>query len=260
MENDERPPSQRIADDLRALIASGELAVGDRLPSIPDLVRTYGVATNTAHSVIRALQSEGLVISRAGSGTFVRGRPKVQPLIRAWYRTTPYGSPFKADMERQGHEAAWSCESQTTIAPPEIRERLGLAEAGDLEDVVRTDYLFRADDEPAMLSTSWEPLALTSGTPVVLPEDGMLAGRGVAERMLSIGYPIDDWVEEVSARLGTTQECQRLDHAPGSVMVTIRRTYYSGELAVETADIVIPGDRFLLVYSGKMGRPAEEGR
>ncbi|WP_431897978.1 GntR family transcriptional regulator [Nonomuraea sp. bgisy101] len=259
MENDERPASQRIADDLRALIASGELAVGDRLPSIPELVRRYGVATNTAHGVIRALQSEGLVISRAGSGTFVRGRPQLQPLIRAWYRATPYGSPFKADMERQGHDAAWSYESRTTIAPPEIRERLGLSEPGDLEDVVRTDYLFRADDEPVMLSTSWEPLALTKGTPVVLPEDGMLAGRGVAERMLSIGYPIDDWVEEVGSRLGTSEECQRLDHAAGSIMITAQRTYYSGELAVETADIVVPSDRFRFIYSGKMGRPAEGG-
>lgn len=118
---------------------------------------------------------------------------------------------------------------------------------------MRTDYVFAADGEPVMLSTSWEPLALTRGTPVALPEDGMHAGRGVAERMLSIGVVIDDWVEEVGARLGTAEECTRLKHAPGSVVVTIRRTYYAGALPVETADIVVPADRFALVYSGKMG-------
>ncbi|MBE1590519.1 UTRA domain-containing protein [Nonomuraea angiospora] len=78
--------------------------------------------------------------------------------------------------------------------------------------------------------------------------------------------PVDDWVEEVGARLGTAEECERLRRAPGTIMVTIQRTYYSGETQVETADIVVPADRFTLVYTGKMGRvsgpgkpPAEEG-
>lgn len=105
-----------------------------------------------------------------------------------------------------------------------------------------------------MLSTSWEPLVLTQGKPVVVPEEGLLAGRGAAERMLSIGVVIDDWEEEVGARLGTAEECGLLAHAPGSVMITVQRTYYAGELQVETADIVMPADRFALAYSGKMGR------
>ncbi|MFF4190997.1 UTRA domain-containing protein [Nonomuraea sp. NPDC001831] len=72
--------------------------------------------------------------------------------------------------------------------------------------------------------------------------------------MLSIGMPIDDWVEEVGARPGTAEECERLRHAPGSTMVTVQRMYYSGETRVETADIVVPADRFTLLYSGMMGR------
>lgn len=254
-DHDERHLYQRIADELRGLIRTDQLQPGDRLPSIPEMVSRYGVSDGVGRRVVRTLVDEGLAVARPGSGTYVKVRPKVQRLVRAWYRSSPYGSPFRADMERQGREAAWSYESRTVQAPLEIRERLALGEPDrDLEDAVRTEYVFRADDEPVMLSTSWEPLALTRGTPVVLPEDGMLAGRGVAERMLSIGYPIDDWVEEVGARLGTADECSQLAHAPGSIMVTIQRTYYAGELPVETADIVVPADRFALVYSGKMAR------
>ncbi|WP_091104620.1 GntR family transcriptional regulator [Nonomuraea pusilla] len=251
---DERHLYLRVADQLRERIRSGELREGDRLPSVPGLAADLGISRSTAAEALKVLISEGLAVARSGAGTFVRLPREPQRLIRAWYRATPYGSPFMQDMDRQGREAGWTYESRTLQAPPEIRDRLGLGEpAGDEEDVVRTDYVFSSDGEPVMLSTSWEPLAVTRGTPIVLPEDGMLAGRGVAERMLSIGMPIDDWVEEVGARPGTAEECERLRHAPGAIMVTIQRTYYSGETQVETADIVVPADRFTLVYSGKMG-------
>lgn len=244
----------QVADQLRRRIDSGELRDGDRLPSVPGLATELGISRETAAEALKVLKSEGLAVARTGSGTFVRARPVLQRLIRAWYRSSQYGSPFRADMERQGRTATWSYETASTRAEQAIRERLALADPeDDLEDVIRTSYVFHADGEPVMISTSWEPLALTRGTPVVLPEDGLLAGRGVAERMLSIGVVIDDWVEEVGARLGTAEECSRLAHAPGSVMVTIQRTYYAGERPVETADIVVPADRFSLVYSGKMG-------
>ncbi|MFG1682758.1 GntR family transcriptional regulator [Nonomuraea sp. NPDC049269] len=245
----------RVADTLRRRIAAGEFQEGDRLPSVPSLAADLGISRSTAAEALKVLISEGLAVARSGSGTYVRLPREPQRLIRAWHRATPYGSPFRQDMERQGREAGWTYKSRTIQAPPEIRDRLGLDEPGEgMEDVVRTDYVFSADGEPVMLSTSWEPLGVTRGTPIVLPEDGMLAGRGVAERMLSIGRPIDDWVEEVAARLGTAEECERLQHPPGSIMVTIQRTYHAGETQVETADIVVPADRFALVYSGKMGR------
>lgn len=245
----------RVADQLRERIRSGELREGDRLPSVPGLAADLGISRSTAAEALKVLISEGLAVARSGAGTFVRLPREPQRLIRAWYRATPYGSPFMQDMDRQGREASWAYESESLTAPAEIRDRLSLGEpAGDEEDAVRTHYVFSADGEPVMLSTSWEPLWLTRGTPIVLPEDGMLAGRGVAERMLSIGMPIDDWVEEVGARPGTTEECERLRHAPGAIVVTIQRTYYSGETPVETANIVVPADRFALVYSGRMGR------
>ncbi|MDF5751941.1 GntR family transcriptional regulator [Spongiactinospora sp. TRM90649] len=257
--DDERPLYLQVADQLRAKITSGELREGDRLPSVPGLASDLRISRSTASEALKVLISEGLAVARSGAGTFVRLPREPQRLIRAWYRARPYGSPFRQDMERQGRAAGWTYDSQTIQAPPEIRNRLALTEAeGDTEDVVRTHYVFTADEEPVMLSTSWEPLATTRGTAVVLPEDGMLAGRGVVERMLSIGVVIDDWVEEVGARLGTADECEQLKHASGSIMVTIQRSYYAGKQPVETADIVVPADRFALVYSGKMGRTGEE--
>lgn len=234
---------------------SGEFNPGDKLPSIPELARTKGISRNTAADAIGVLVSEGLAVSRAGSGTYVKVRPQLQRLVRAWYRGNRAGSPFAGEMEAQGRQAAWDYTSRTTQAPATIRERLGLPEPeGDTPDVLRTDYVFHADEQPVMLSTSWEPLDLTRGTSIVMPEEGPHAGRGVVERMLAIGHPVDDWSETVGARLGTAEECADLSCPQGSVMLTIERTYESRTRVVETADIVLPADLYLLEYSARMGQ------
>ena len=69
--DDPRAPFRQIADDLRALIASGALAPGSRLPSARQMMDRYDVASQTVQSAIRVLRSEGIVRSIQGRGTFV---------------------------------------------------------------------------------------------------------------------------------------------------------------------------------------------
>ncbi len=72
MTDDSRPASLQVADTLRAEIASGKLAPGDRLPSIRKLAERFGVAPMTAQSATEILRSAGLVYTSPGRGTFVR--------------------------------------------------------------------------------------------------------------------------------------------------------------------------------------------
>ncbi|WP_280463420.1 TetR/AcrR family transcriptional regulator C-terminal domain-containing protein [Nocardia carnea] len=77
-------PSQRIAAALRQKIVSGKLGPGDRIPSTRQLVRDWGVAMATASRALAILRDEGLVTTRTGSGTVVRGghgtsRPALTP-------------------------------------------------------------------------------------------------------------------------------------------------------------------------------------
>lgn len=67
----EQPPYLRIAADLRARIAAGELRTGDRVPSTRELVRRYGVAMATATRALAVLRDEGVVLARSGAGTVV---------------------------------------------------------------------------------------------------------------------------------------------------------------------------------------------
>jgi DNA-binding GntR family transcriptional regulator len=241
-----RPAYLRIADELRKQIVEGRLVPGDRVPSRYKLAGLHGVSDRVAVEAVRLLVSEGYVVSRSGSGTYVRRRPPVRRLTSGWYRANGRaGSPFRADMEAQGHAGTWLAVSETGTASPEVADRLRIRTG---EPVMVTRYTFLAGDQRVMLSTSWEPLDLTRDTPVMKPEEGPYAGAGVVARMRAIGREVVRATEVVTARTVLAEEAERL-HAPmGSIVMVIRRTY-TADRPVETADIVVPADRYELSYT-----------
>src|SRR4051794_37555757 len=76
------PPYLRIARDLRARIADGRLAPGDRVPSTRQLARRWNVALATATKALAELRREGLVEARPRAGTVVATRPGERPAVR----------------------------------------------------------------------------------------------------------------------------------------------------------------------------------
>jgi DNA-binding transcriptional regulator YhcF (GntR family) len=85
--DDPRQASQQIANVLRAAILTRKLAPGEKLPSQPELASRYGVARETVKRALETLRAERLIVSRQGSGAFVRAqtqRPvELRPLIEA---------------------------------------------------------------------------------------------------------------------------------------------------------------------------------
>lgn len=67
----ELPVGVQLSWRLRALIATGRLAAGERLPSFRRLAGWAGVNVNTVRAVYAGLEEGGLVVSRQGQGTFV---------------------------------------------------------------------------------------------------------------------------------------------------------------------------------------------
>jgi DNA-binding GntR family transcriptional regulator len=61
-----------VANALRATILTRKLALGEKLPSGTELAQRYGVARMTIQQAMRILRDEGLIVSRQGSGVFVR--------------------------------------------------------------------------------------------------------------------------------------------------------------------------------------------
>ena len=65
------PLGAQLAWRLRALIASGRLAEGERLPGVREMAALAGVNVNTVRSVYGRLAEAGVISSEHGRGTFV---------------------------------------------------------------------------------------------------------------------------------------------------------------------------------------------
>ncbi|GAA3375087.1 GntR family transcriptional regulator [Streptomyces sannanensis] len=241
----DQPAYLRVAGDLRRKIVSGSLPPHARLPSQARIREEYGVSDTVALEARKVLMAEGLVEGRSGSGTYVRERRVPRRVARSGYRPASGASPFRQEQAEEGARGTWESGSEQEDASAGVAARLGL-QPGDR--VMRTRYLFRDAGEPMMLSTSWEPIALTGRTPVMLPEEGPLGGCGVVERMAAIDVVVDNVVEEVGARPGLAEELMALSGVPGHVVLVVSRTFYASGRAVETADVVIPADRYRVAY------------
>ena len=62
---------RQIADQIRALIGTGEVSPGARLPAERDLARQLGVSRPSLREALIALEVEGLLDVRVGSGIYV---------------------------------------------------------------------------------------------------------------------------------------------------------------------------------------------
>src|SRR5436190_11073512 len=64
---------RQIADQIAALIARGEYGAGQRLPPERDLAKQLGVSRPSVREALIALEVEGYVEVRVGSGVYVTG-------------------------------------------------------------------------------------------------------------------------------------------------------------------------------------------
>lgn len=73
-ERDRRPLYQQVVDEIKALIAGGELPEGSSLPPVRQVAADLGVNLNTIAYAYRQLQKQGLVSIRHGAGAVVTSR------------------------------------------------------------------------------------------------------------------------------------------------------------------------------------------
>jgi len=87
-ESDQRPIYQQIVDEIKAIIAAGELPEGSSLPPVRQVASDLGVNQNTVAFAYRKLQKAGLIRVRHGSGAVVarvtatRDRERLEAKLR----------------------------------------------------------------------------------------------------------------------------------------------------------------------------------
>lgn len=64
-------PFEQVRQQVLALVSTGSLAAGTRLPTVRALAESLGIAANTAARAYRELESDGILETRGRNGTFV---------------------------------------------------------------------------------------------------------------------------------------------------------------------------------------------
>jgi GntR family transcriptional regulator len=77
------PLGTQLGWRLRALIATGRLAAGEPLPSLRRVAGWAGVNVNTVRSVYESLETQGLIVSQQGRGSFVAESAAAEPELEA---------------------------------------------------------------------------------------------------------------------------------------------------------------------------------
>lgn len=124
---------RQIADQLRELIRSGEYAVGTRLPAERDLASQLGVSRPSVREALIALEVEGLVEVRGGSGIHILAR---EPAASARQVAPNAFGPFEIIRARQlieGELAELAAQRMSAAQVAGLREALVLFD----EDIQR---------------------------------------------------------------------------------------------------------------------------
>jgi DNA-binding transcriptional MocR family regulator len=70
----DQPMYLQLADELGALLASGQIRAGERLPSVRRLVAQKGISATTAVAALRTLEQRGFALARPQAGYFAQPR------------------------------------------------------------------------------------------------------------------------------------------------------------------------------------------
>ncbi len=233
----ERRPRYRVlADELRRQVLGNAFAAPDQFPTEAELCQTYGVSRFTVREALRALQAEGLIRRRRGSGTTVqpasaRGGALHQPLSNV------------GEILQYAHDTRIVFERLPAAALPKaLAEEIGAAASAGLWSRftgVRTGGA--ADSRPIALTEAYLHPDLAD---VAARID--IAGATLFRQMEALGgCKIDKVTQDIQAVPAGGEVARKLGVARRSPALRILRCYYdaNGRL-LEISASHHPGDRF----------------
>lgn len=161
--NETKRRYEKIAQQLASEIAQGRYAVGQRLPSERDLAQTFQSSRTTIREAIIALELDGLVEVKVGSGVYVAAA-KPGPGVAAEH---DFG-PFEILEARRVVEGETAALAASRIGPEQIEELEKLLYE---MDVAHTPYVPDAENADRRFH---EVIAESSGNTALLAMVQML--------------------------------------------------------------------------------------
>lgn len=224
------PAYAQIADHYRNAILSGDLAPGERLPTITDLAAEWRVATATAGKAISRLQVEGAVYSTP-QGTFVSSDDRI---------TMTPGDRIRGARPRRvgrGEKIALN-EASIVLAPNYVAELVGI-EPGSM--VIRREEITSLRGKPRMLSVDWIPTGHVMAEAELL---GPLGPGGPAEVIATItGRHVTHAQDHLEGREADTREANALGIPVGSPILAGAHVWSDKEGVILYGEWVMPPKR-----------------
>jgi GntR family transcriptional regulator len=243
-------PHRQIADQLRERIRRGDWAAGERLPSIPAIAEMFGVAKQTVQRTVDQLRVEGLLITKPGSGTYVRGtKRRLNRLSRGRYGGF---RGYHADLAARYRQHL--VEVGRAPAPAEVADAFGVRDGTEL--VVRR-HLVRTDDVPVEVGASWFRVEDAAGTSLERRE---AFGRPLyQEAEEAIGRRYASATDTLSARQPSREEAEILQIRPDTpVLHLLHVAFDQAHKPVEVAQATWPGPMTTLTEEYKIPAPTAD--
>lgn len=245
----EVPKYQRIVDDLRGKILSGEYAPDDKLPTETELMDAFSAARGTVRQALSVLAGDGLTEARKGSGVRVRDVAErrdlyqFKPIVRV---ETTRGSLWKQgrsmwERDLSGRELLTDqLEMGWTRAPAHVARVIGTDDAG------YRSRRYVVDGRPGLLSTSYLPYEIVRNTRILEPDTGP---GGIYARLRDLGHEIAGFSMQVWTREAVGNEAQRLGLPPLSfVLCAVRTASMQDGRVVEVNEMVMNPAMYVLQF------------
>ena len=146
--------SVSVQDELKQRIDRGELPAGTRLPSEPELAAELQVSRATLREALRAMELEGLLRRRQGSGTFVAEHPRMANSLDTNFGVT--------DAIRAAGMTPGIANGRHWVEPASAGEAT-LLELEPGQDVLVIERVRTAEGKPVVLSRDLFPSRLVEG-------------------------------------------------------------------------------------------------
>jgi GntR family transcriptional regulator len=225
------PAYEQIADHYRALIRNGQLAPGEKLPSISEIASEWGVARATASQAINRLQVEHAVHTST-QGTFVSS----DGIISA----TPGDRIRMALPYRAGPGESIVVTAAEIVIPPDyVNELLNLDPGSQL---IRREEITSLRGRPVMLSVDWIPVNDTLTALGVIdrkPLDGGLAHvlETTAHKHITHGQ------DHIRGRAADAREAAALQIPVGAAILAGVHIWSDSDDVITYGEWVMPSDR-----------------
>lgn len=203
-----------ISNDIRNKIVTGEYKANEKIPFEKELCINYESSKMTIKKALDILVTEGLIIKRRGSGTFVKDispREMERLSLANQFRGTTALNPNKTVLSKILNFSIIPC-------PEEVQSKLNLTEESFVYDIYRVRHI---DGRPTVMEKMYMPIDL-------IPR--------LKEK--TIKYSIYEYIEEelnlviqsghrnISARKATDFEAENLQLEKGDPVVVAQQIGY----------------------------------